>query len=125
MAVAAGMGLRDETNARAEIAAGLGVGGFVAGTNDDAKLFDAGVGGFFEDELQGSFRFAVRIDERLERKGALARVGGGDEGFANFHAAELERSRGQSVRRAMQRVQLERRTQGSPDEAVRVCLRRR
>ena len=85
VAVAAGGGLGDEAHARTEGAAGFGVGGFVAGADDDAEFLDAGAGGLLEDDLEGGFRFALLVDERLEREGALARIRGGDEGFADGH----------------------------------------
>ena len=81
MTIAASGGLGDEADARTQGAAGLGVSGFVAGADDDAELLDPGAGGFLEHDLKGGFRFSVLIHQRLERQGALAGIGGGDEGF--------------------------------------------
>jgi hypothetical protein len=98
--IAFGRGLGDESDAWTKGAARVGESGLVAWTNDHAELFDAGTGRFFENDLKRSLRFSVRIDERLERKGALARIGGGDESFADFHSENEEDgtlSRGERV----------------------------
>jgi hypothetical protein len=83
--ITAGGILHNETHARPEIAAGLGERAFVARTHDDAELLDAGAGGFFEHDLEGGFRFAGLVDERLKRQGALAGIGSGNKDFADSH----------------------------------------
>ena len=90
VAVAARGGLRDETHARAQRAAGLGVGRLVAWADDHAKFLDPGARGFLEDDLEGGLGFALLVDEGLQRKRALAGVGCGDEGFADGHGREEE-----------------------------------
>ena len=85
VAVAARGGLRDETHAGAERAAGLGVGRLVAWADDDAKFLDPGPSGFLENDLEGGLGFALLVDEGLQWQGALAGVGCGDEGFAYGH----------------------------------------
>lgn len=91
--IAARSGPGDEPHAGPQRAAGLGVGGFITGAHDDAELFDAGTGSLLEDELEGGFRFTALVDQDLQREGALARVGGGDEGLANRHGAVAKKDR--------------------------------
>jgi hypothetical protein len=66
-------------------AARAGIGGLVARTNDHAEFLHARAGGLLEDDLQGGLRLALRVDQHLEGQRALAGIGGGDEGFADFH----------------------------------------
>ena len=68
---------------------------FVAGGDHDADFLDAGIHGFFDDDLEDGFGEAVGIDEWEEfflndgGGGVLAgaAAGGGDDGFADFHGA--------------------------------------
>lgn len=91
VAVAVGFRLGDETYLRAKSAAGLGVGILITGADDDGELLDSGASGFFKNDLEGRFRLAARVNERLQRQGALTWIGRGNKGFANFHEANRER----------------------------------
>jgi hypothetical protein len=93
MAIATRLALGNEANTVAERAAGAGIGGFVAGAHDHAEFLDAGAGRLLQDDLQGGLRLALLVDQHLERQGALAGIGGGDEGFANFHGGGVRRAR--------------------------------
>jgi len=61
----------------------------VAGANDDADFFNAGVERFLDDDGEGSLGLAVAVNERLQRKSALALAGSGDDSFANVHDENL------------------------------------
>jgi hypothetical protein len=86
--VARGGFLGDEPHAWTERPAGFGVRRFVAGADDHAKFLDAGAGGLLEHDLERGLRFALLVDEGLQRERALAGVGSGDERFANGHGGE-------------------------------------
>ena len=50
---------------------GGGVGGFVAGANDDGDFLDAGGGDFLGEDGEGGAGGAVAVHERLEGERAL------------------------------------------------------
>jgi hypothetical protein len=97
VSVTAGRGLRNEANLGAERSACIRVGVLIARTDNDRELLDAGAGGFFEYDLEGGFRFAARIDQRLKREGALTWISRSNKGFANFHWTDRKRSGSQSA----------------------------
>jgi hypothetical protein len=108
MTIAARRVLRDETHARSQTPAGIGVRTLIARTDHDPELLDAGAGGFLEDDLERGFRFARRIDQRLQGQRALAGIGGGDKDFSDLHGRVWSQS--DKVSRAFDCVEPE--TQG-------------
>ena len=91
VAVAEGLGLRDEAHLPGERAGGGGVGGLIAGANDHRDFGDARGGDFLGEDGEGGFRHTIAVHERLEREHALVFSGGGDDGFGDFHDAKAER----------------------------------
>ena len=85
MAVAQGLGLRDEAQAAGMIAGHARVGHFVAGRDDDGDLFDAGAQGLFDDDAKHGFFDAIAIDQGLQRQAPLAGSGGRDHRLTDFH----------------------------------------
>ena len=85
MPVTARVALGQEAHAFAQPAAGVGVGRLVAGADDHPKFLHPRVCGLLQRDLQGGLRLTLLVDEDLQRQGALPGVGGGDEGFADFH----------------------------------------
>lgn len=85
IAVAAGFGLGDEAQASRQGACGAGVGGLIAGRDDQTDFFNAGANNLAKDDGEDGFFGAVTVDQGLQRQGALGGGGEGDDGFEDAH----------------------------------------
>ena len=113
VAVTARIALHNEAHPVAQRPAGAGIGGLVARADDHANSSTPASGGFLEDDLQGGLRFALLVNQHLERQRALPGIGRGDEGFADFHGMGL----GPDI------CQQDEVSEGSQRSALRICHR--
>ncbi len=81
--ITGGMFLLDKTNGT--IAAGLRVGGFITGGNDNGDLVYSGAMNFIDNDAQHGFLRSVAINYRLQRESTLVGTCSRDDGFLDFH----------------------------------------
>lgn len=85
MGIAGRFGLFDEAESCGMFPGGAAVGRFIAGRYDQGDFLDSRAQGFFKQDGEDRLLDAVAVDQRLERKRALAGTGGSDEGSTNTH----------------------------------------
>jgi len=85
IAVATGLGLGDEREARGGTTGGRAIGGLVAGLHDDGHGVGSGGGGLLDHDLDRGLGLAVAIDEPLERHLPVVLAGGGNDSAFELH----------------------------------------
>src|SRR5580658_7823047 len=81
VAVAAGLGLRYESDHRPVRSGSLRITGFIAGPHYDRDLIGAGRERLLDQNREHRLLGAVAVDQRLKRQRALKPGGGGNDGL--------------------------------------------
>jgi len=106
VAVAERLRLFDKIEAVRMGACSRTIGSLVSRSDDGANFIDSGAEYFLEDDGERGFGNAVPVDKGLERQGALAFAGGGNDGASDFHSSVSLTNMHRTVNRGTHRERL-------------------